>query len=462
MVAHAESYYGRLSVAPTDAAGPLGQQTRVRRGTRSRTPTLLMSDLRPSRREFDDLAATLSARYLQALLDADRTTAEAVLRDAIEAGLGAAAAFARIVQPAMVAVGSAWERGELEIAQEHLATGITKRTLAAVYPLLIEDAPSGGPRVVVAGPGGQLHSIGLRMVSDVLDAAGFETLYLGPDTPAEDVASAVVRYAPQLVALGVTMPLDVPELERAVVAIAEADPTVSVMIGGSGVPERLRAHPTYAGDAEAVVATARRLIAEAPVLPPVEAPPTPVPSMRRTDRIEREIAATTAQLADVARAQARRARAYRTMALTDALTGLPNRRAWDERCAAVTEGSGETMLVLDLDGFKAVNDRLGHSVGDTVLARAADAVRSALRADDFAARLGGDEFGVLLRGGAEDAAAVADRVRAAIAAALRDVGVTTSVGTARHAGDRRAAMLAADAALYEAKTSGGDRVRRAP
>lgn len=424
-----------------------------------------MSDLRHSRREFDDLAATLSARYLKALVDADRATAEAVLREAIEAGLGAAAAFARIVQPAMEAVGSAWERGEFEIAQEHLATGITKRTLAAVYPLLIEDAPVGGPRVVVAGVGGGLHSIGLRMVSDVLDAAGFETLYLGPDTPAEEVASAVVRYAPKLVALGVTMPLDVPELGRAVVAIAEADPTVSVMIGGRGVPEHLRAHLTCAGDAEAVVSTARRLIAEAPVLPPVEAPPGSGPSIMhtdRTDRMEREIAATTAQLADVARAQARRARAYRAMALTDVLTGLPNRRAWDERCAAVTEGSDETMLVLDLDGFKAVNDRFGHGAGDTVLSRAADAVRSALRADDFAARLGGDEFGVLLRGGTDDAAAVADRVRAAIAAALRDVGVTTSVGMARHAGDRRAAMLAADAALYEAKASGGDRVRRAP
>lgn len=275
-----------------------------------------MPDLRPSRREFDDLAAALSARYLRALIEADRAATETVLRDAIGAGLGAAAAFARIVQPAMVAVGSAWERGELEIAQEHLATGITKRTLAAVYPLLIEDAPVGGPRVVVAGVGGGLHSIGLRMVSDVLDAAGFETLYLGPDTPAEEVASAVVRYAPKLVALGVTMPLDVPELGRAVVAIAEADPTVSVMIGGRGVPERLRAHPTYAGDAEAVVATARRLIAEAPVLPPVQAapgvePPAAAPPVDRTDRIEREMAATTAELADVARAQARRARAYR-------------------------------------------------------------------------------------------------------------------------------------------------------
>lgn len=418
--------------------------------------------VQPSRRRKDDLAAGLAERYAEALRTADATAAEEVLRRALADGLGAAATFARIVQPVLEHLGELWERGELSIAEEHVASAISKRALAAIYPLLIEDAPRTDARVVLAGVAGELHSIGLRMISDVLDGAGFESVYLGPDTPADAIADAVRAYAPRLVALSVTMPDDLPELEHAVLAVADADPTVSILIGGRGIPERLRGYEGYVADAEDAVATAQRLLGGPPARPLVDAGGGP-PRARAAgavSEVDRQLAETTTHLADVARAQARRAREYRVMALTDPITGMANRRAWDERYAQVAQDATElTILVLDLDGFKEVNDREGHLAGDAVLHRVGASIRAALRAGDFAARLGGDEFGVLLPGtDAAGAVILAERVRAAIARDLGTEGVTASIGVARHAINPRATTLAADAALYRAKAADGDRV----
>jgi diguanylate cyclase len=111
----------------------------------------------------------------------------------------------------------------------------------------------------------------------------------------------------------------------------------------------------------------------------------------------------------------------REEALTDPLTALPNRRAWDrmvrERLADRRAlGEHLCLAILDLDHFKRINDALGHAVGDRVLRAAGEAIRRSLRQDDFVARLGGDEFGLLLRVPEQAAAIVVDRVRLSIAA----------------------------------------------
>lgn len=152
------------------------------------------------------------------------------------------------------------------------------------------------------------------------------------------------------------------------------------------------------------------------------------------------------------------------LADTDALTGLPNRRAFElalerERALAVRRDTPLSVAVLDLDGFKQLNDRHGHAHGDDVLCRAAAAWQGRLRRGDLLARLGGDEFGVLLPGcGEADATALG---RDLVAATPAEVGA--SVGVAVLAADRSAPQLfaAADAALYDAKRGGGDLVTAA-
>ena len=167
-----------------------------------------------------------------------------------------------------------------------------------------------------------------------------------------------------------------------------------------------------------------------------------------------------------------RARVEAAMAArTDALTGLPNRRAIDEVLArgaahAARHGNPLSILMVDLDHFKSVNDLHGHGVGDTVLREAADVLRDAGRDEDVAGRWGGEEFLVVLQGiGLEGAAAAAERLRAAIAAIdITDgrtrVRVTASIGVALLAegGDPEDLLRDADTALYRAKANGRDAV----
>ncbi len=143
-------------------------------------------------------------------------------------------------------------------------------------------------------------------------------------------------------------------------------------------------------------------------------------------------------------------------ALTDVLTGLPNRRAWDRRIEqAVQDGEPVCVAILDLDFFKAYNDDHGHQAGDRLLKEAAAAWRAELRPTDTLARYGGEEFVVLLYGDDLDVARqVVDRLRAATPR-----GQSCSAGLARREdGEAAAALLGrADKALYDAKRAGRNR-----
>jgi diguanylate cyclase (GGDEF)-like protein len=153
-------------------------------------------------------------------------------------------------------------------------------------------------------------------------------------------------------------------------------------------------------------------------------------------------------------------------ALSDPITGLPNRRAWDEwlpaRLSAAGADAGRLCLaVVDLDGFKQVNDEFGHAAGDEVLRVASKALRDGLRQDDLLARLGGDEFGLLVQVPSPAAAmTIVDRVRRGIGAqqvAGLDRPVTASAGfhLVMDADLCPEVLLeAADAALREAKLRG--------
>ena len=162
------------------------------------------------------------------------------------------------------------------------------------------------------------------------------------------------------------------------------------------------------------------------------------------------------------------------LARTDALTGLPNRREILARVRAEVERSERSrrpvsLLMLDLDYFKAVNDRYGHAAGDRVLQAVAEAGLGALRRIDSIGRIGGEEFLVVLpESDAADARIAAERLRAAIAAERirmtdQSIGITVSVGAVTHVPGAvpprpESLIEAADAALYRAKDEGRDRV----
>ncbi|RVD61591.1 diguanylate cyclase [Mesorhizobium sp. M2D.F.Ca.ET.185.01.1.1] len=165
------------------------------------------------------------------------------------------------------------------------------------------------------------------------------------------------------------------------------------------------------------------------------------------------------------------------LANTDPLLGVGNRRAFDQALAGVVADTSQSdrevaLLLIDVDSFKAYNDRYGHLAGDECLRQIADCLRQRTRAGDFVARYGGEEFAVILpETSAAGAMRVADNLRAAVRERALEhdrserkvvtisVGVATSGPTARH--NPTSLILQADKALYAAKAGGRDATRLA-
>ncbi len=176
----------------------------------------------------------------------------------------------------------------------------------------------------------------------------------------------------------------------------------------------------------------------------------------RLERVMGLVAAEAAVAIDRAALLERLAR----MARTDDLTGLPNRRAWDqemvrELARAKRSEAPLTVAMVDLDFFKAYNDAHGHQGGDRLLKEAAGAWRGVLRETDILARYGGEEFAIALPGcPLAEAEKLVERLRA-----VTPAGESCSAGVATWDGNEPAEALLgrADQALYEAKQSGRDR-----
>jgi diguanylate cyclase (GGDEF)-like protein len=193
---------------------------------------------------------------------------------------------------------------------------------------------------------------------------------------------------------------------------------------------------------------------------------------RRAGRVERRVVAMATQFASHAALALRNSwllQQVQKLAETDGLTGLANRRTFQttlerELSRAARSGDPVTLLMLDIDHFKSLNDRHGHQAGDEVLKLVSEVLASACRDFDTAARYGGEEFAVVLPAcSSAESLVVAERLRETIAEIEAVAPITGSAGVATfptHAGDPESLIKAADEALYESKRGGRNRVTR--
>jgi diguanylate cyclase (GGDEF)-like protein len=423
------------------------------------------------RRSSDARYPRLSRRYGDALRAASTTAAEAVVDEALAGGVPAPEVQTAIIGPAMWWIGDLWEQGAITVADEHLATAISHQVLIRLFTRLQVAAPRSRERVLLAAVEGQRHVLGLRMVADVLEGAGFDVLYLGADVPTDSLAKIVVQHQPAVTGLSCCSVDGSPALGAAITALARPGAATRIMIGGDGVPEGLRdvGYPWLAGSID-VVRVVEQLIAgpPQPLAPEVAAL---VDALRGGDGLrprpddggaaEARLLEVIQEVTEQTREHARTAFEYRYLAFHDVVTKMPNRRAFDDRLGEACRGPFDGMLLaIDLDGFKAVNDTHGHDAGDALLRDAGQAIEAALRSGDFAARTGGDEFAVILaRCTSDEAVEIADRIRENVRQASTHK-VTASVGLAPLSDNSRAVLLAADEALYAAKEAGRDRSAR--
>lgn len=424
-----------------------------------------------SRRAKDSEARAFAQLFFEALRSGDAKLAERVAEEALSAGFDAGAVHCRVIAPAMEWIGELWACGGITPADEHLATAITHGVLARLFPRLLRTTMRSRERVMLAAAEGEHHVLGLRMVADTLEGAGFDVLYLGADVPLEALLDACRKHRPAVLCLGVTMPLNTPTLLAELVQAAELDEPPLLLVGGRALRPDLgvKLRVPVVKRSEDVIAEIERLLAGGPQGPPLEQElaqriPRAATGKRacaaEIGTIPDHFSATALASADTARDASRRAHELEQLAFRDPLTGTWNRRAFDDRFSELAcQSATLALLMVDVDRFKTINDTLGHEAGDTTLVNVAKTIVQNVRPGDFAARYGGDEFMVLLpETKLSDARIVAERVRRGVCDELREPPVTVSIGVASFSGDQRLTGLTVDQALYQAKAQGRNRV----
>jgi diguanylate cyclase (GGDEF)-like protein len=421
------------------------------------------------RRGSDQPGSDLARRFSEALRAGSSVQAEQVMDEALLAGVSPAAIHALVIEPAMVRIGELWESGAIGVADEHLATAISHGVLIRLFDALSIAPVRSRQRVLLAAVEGQHHVLGLRMVADVLEGAGFDVLFLGANVPLDALRDFVAEHQPAVTGLGFNVTSDVSHLLDALFAIHEVSREPRIMLGGRAVPESLRhaGYPFVSSSLEALGAVQALLDGPPQTLAPSVAAlkltlirPTSTSEVGDSDPMAERLVEVVAESSDLAREYMRQTRVFRDLALRDPVTGLGNRRAFDDRIYLDTHAAGGAgaLLMIDLDKFKQVNDIHGHDTGDRLLRLVGQAITASIRPQDFAARIGGDEFAAILPlAGLEAAQEIGERIRRSIAATA-ELLITVSIGAAPLGRDARAALLAADVALYEAKASGRDRV----
>ncbi len=212
----------------------------------------------------------LCAQYLSAQLRGDRREA---LRLVMVDGLANGASFADLTEDVIGAaqreIGIRWQRSEIGIAEEHMATAISNLVLAQLYEHAPPAAPN-GRSVLVACVEGELHELPARLVADALDMAGFSVRYLGASVPSRSLVSMIQRDRPDLVALSATMSFHANMLRatvREIRALGGAAPPIAV--GGGALAWSRNLASELAADVTAtraseLVERARRLLGVGP------------------------------------------------------------------------------------------------------------------------------------------------------------------------------------------------------
>ena len=184
--------------------------------------------------------AALAREYAAALVAGDEVAAEIVIREAMEADLGAAEIDDEIIAPALWLVGELWERGEISVADEHLASEISLRVLALHREVTRVALNRRNHHVMLATPEGELHTIALRMVGELLRAAGYPIVMLGANVPGHALVACVRRHRPDILCLSATVPGMSGPMYRAIDAVHQAMPSTQFIIGGRSLTAEIR------------------------------------------------------------------------------------------------------------------------------------------------------------------------------------------------------------------------------
>jgi MerR family transcriptional regulator, light-induced transcriptional regulator len=205
-------------------------------GLPSGTITSMHADASSSDSSVALTPAELLYRLSERVDALDRAGAIALALEAVAAGrISVADLYTQVIGPYLSKIGSRWQHGSERVWQEHFATHVARTIVEALYPTVIQEAatvPRAGRTVLLVCPPREQHELGLRMLSDRFELAGWDAVFLGADTPVEEIVAASVAVHADLVALSVSTIFERVELRCFIDTLHEALPGTRVVIGG--------------------------------------------------------------------------------------------------------------------------------------------------------------------------------------------------------------------------------------
>ncbi|RGY98751.1 cobalamin-dependent protein [Clostridium sp. AM58-1XD] len=170
-------------------------------------------------------------QYLECLLRSDTRGAVYLVSEYVKKGIPLTDIYVDIIAESMREVGELWHHHLITVDKEHYCTSTTQLALAQMYPIIFRQKRKNG-KVLVACVGSELHEMGARMVADLFEYDGWDSIYLGAAVPTESILSSVDVYHPKLIALSVTMPQHLGLCKEAVMQIRKIHPEVKIAVGG--------------------------------------------------------------------------------------------------------------------------------------------------------------------------------------------------------------------------------------
>jgi len=178
---------------------------------------------------------TLALQYVVTVLEGDRRKASDLILGALHRGLPIRDIYLTVLLPAMQELGRMWERNEIDVAEEHFCTATTEMVLSQLYTHL-PRAPHNGRTVVLAATEGNHHQIGVRMVADFFEMAGWRSVFLGANVPGHDLALAVADFNADVLAIAACLHAHLQSVQDAIAMVRSCPEArnARIIVGGRG------------------------------------------------------------------------------------------------------------------------------------------------------------------------------------------------------------------------------------
>lgn len=224
----------------------------------------LPSDLPPL---FEDAAphGDLAEKFLRLLLNGERHLASRLILEAVDSGVAVKDIYLHVFQTSQREIGRLWQMNRVSVAQEHFCTAATQLIMAQLYPRIFRTEKN-GRRIVATSIGGELHEIGVRIITDFFEMEGWDTYYLGANSPPHAILQALTERRADVLAVSATMTFHIRAVENLIAAVRASEDLKAVKILVGGYPFNVEPElwkrvgaDAYAADASGAVAAASRL-----------------------------------------------------------------------------------------------------------------------------------------------------------------------------------------------------------